>query len=390
MDYKLNFFDPLSAAKFSPPPEPDGSIHCSRVKINQGLIKSVRNLTHDTLELVVKCNEGSESFGGAAGQFATLKHKDMHQPRAYSFARDPAQEAPGEYTFYIRLVPGGRFSGWLSEKNRAGERVTISGALGKFVLDTSNDTMICIAGGSGMSAIMAILEHAAHQQLKRNAYYFYSARTQQDLYCLDRLKQIENKWHKDFTFKFIPTLSREPTNSDWKGVRARATTHLQEAYLDNKQLDIIHSRAYFCGPPGMIDTGIKALIKAGMPKEHIYFDKFEDTSSPAPAIDNTKCVLCDECLFVKPTANCIVEISALHKDDDGNIIGYDRVVPGHTSGLYYNSLFIDENECIRCGACVEACPAKAISVNNIRTPKVLRNNSSNKVNDKTHKLNSSK
>jgi NAD-dependent dihydropyrimidine dehydrogenase PreA subunit len=124
----------------------------------------------------------------------------------------------------------------------------------------------------------------------------------------------------------------------------------------------------------MIDTGIEVLTKAGMPEEHIYFDKFEDTSSPAPAIDNAKCVLCDECLFVKPTENCIVEISALHKDDAGNIVGYDRVDPAHTSGLYYNSLFIDENECIRCGACVEACPAKAISVDNIRTPKVLRNN----------------
>lgn len=367
-----NFSDPLSVAELASLPEPDSSIHCSRVKINQGTIKKMRNLTHDTFELVVKCDDGCESLGGVAGQFATLKHSDIRQPRAYSFARDPEQEALGEYSFYVRLVQDGAFSGWLAEKDRTGERVTISGALGKFLLDKSNDTMVCIAGGSGMSAIMALLEQACHQQVKRDAYYFYSARTQQDLYCVAMLEEIEKNWHQDFTFKFVPCLSREPADSNWQGARARATIHLQEEYLDKGIFDVAHTRAYFCGPPGMIDTGIESLNQAGVLKENIYFDKFEDTSSPAPAIDNTKCVLCDECLFVKPTANCIVEISALHKDSEGNITGYDRVNPAHTSGLYYNSLFIDENECIRCGACVEACPAKAISVENVRVPQVLR------------------
>ena len=35
-------------------------------------------------------------------------------------------------------------------------------------------------------------------------------------------------------------------------------------------------------------------------------------------------------------------------------------------------LYIDENECIRCGSCIEACPAKAISPGNSRDPRVLR------------------
>jgi ferredoxin len=35
-------------------------------------------------------------------------------------------------------------------------------------------------------------------------------------------------------------------------------------------------------------------------------------------------------------------------------------------------LYIDERECIRCGACVEACPTNAISPGNSRNPKVLR------------------
>ena len=60
--------------------------------------------------------------------------------------------------------------------------------------------MICIAGGSGMSAVNAIVEEAIHQKVKRNCYFFYGARTQNDLYLVDELTKIAEQWDKDFKF----------------------------------------------------------------------------------------------------------------------------------------------------------------------------------------------
>ena len=40
----------------------------------------------------------------------------------------------------------------------------------------------------------------------------------------------------------------------------------------------------------MIDAGVKVL-KTGVSESSMFFDKFEDARSPAPVIDNTKCVL---------------------------------------------------------------------------------------------------
>jgi len=82
-------------------------------------------------------------------------------------------------------------------------------------------------------------------------------------------------------------------------------------------------------------------------------------------IVDPKCVLCDECLKVKPVAGCIVEISALLRDDDGRITGYQRVESGKTDSLYYNRLWIDQSQCIRCGRCEAVCPVNAITIQKV-------------------------
>ncbi len=78
-------------------------------------------------------------------------------------------------------------------------------------------------------------------------------------------------------------------------------------------------------------------------------------------IDNDICIYCDGCLRVKPVENCIVKVSSMIYSDDGQIIGYHR----STSSLDYNLLYIDQNECIRCGACVDVCPVECIPIQKV-------------------------
>ena len=82
-------------------------------------------------------------------------------------------------------------------------------------------------------------------------------------------------------------------------------------------------------------------------------------------IIDEKCVLCDECLNVKPVEGCIVEIASLVRDDEGRITGYTRVEQGKTDSLYYNRLWIDQSQCIRCGRCESVCPVNAITIQKV-------------------------
>lgn len=85
-------------------------------------------------------------------------------------------------------------------------------------------------------------------------------------------------------------------------------------------------------------------------------------------IDNELCIYCDRCLKVKPVDDCIVKVSALTWDEDGRITGYDR----SESSRDYNMLFIDQNECIRCGACADVCPVECISLQKVSLQTVTK------------------
>lgn len=78
-------------------------------------------------------------------------------------------------------------------------------------------------------------------------------------------------------------------------------------------------------------------------------------------IDNELCIYCDRCLKVKPLENCIVKVRSLIYDECGRIVGYHR----STGSKDYNLLFIDQSQCIRCGACKDVCPVDCIDLQKV-------------------------
>jgi formate dehydrogenase major subunit len=78
-------------------------------------------------------------------------------------------------------------------------------------------------------------------------------------------------------------------------------------------------------------------------------------------IDNDLCIYCDRCLKVMPVDNCIVKASALIFDERDRITGH---MPS-SSSRDYNMLYLDPNECTRCGACVEVCPVECITLQKV-------------------------
>ncbi len=76
-------------------------------------------------------------------------------------------------------------------------------------------------------------------------------------------------------------------------------------------------------------------------------------------IDQDKCIHCDWCIKVSPR-DCIRRLSRLELDADGAPLRYTEVPASDPDAATY--IWIDSDNCIRCGNCFNVCPVDAISV----------------------------
>ncbi len=191
--------------------------HCGR-------IVRCSALTRDIQEIVLAVN-GSCCQRAKAGQYADLSVAGIAPPRSYSFARPPQLEITGEVRFFIRHVPGGCFTDGLFAEDRCGAEVEVAGPFGNFYRRESNGAMICVAGGSGLAPIKALLEESVEQGVACDLVVYFGARTQQNLYCLAELRDLCQRWRGAFQLNLV--LSEEPCGSDWTGPRGLVTDALE-------------------------------------------------------------------------------------------------------------------------------------------------------------------
>ena len=236
-------------------------------------------LTHDIVHLTVVLEHALAFTPGQYCELAAQRGSAAGVTRRFSFANIP--EAGGtsrRAEFFIRKVPGGRFTEWLFNEAASGDTLDVTAPFGEFVLRESAAPMLCIAGGSGLAPVLSMLQGALQSMRRpREVTLIFGARREQDLYMLDAIEALRREW--PVRFDFVPVLANEPAASGWTGRRGLIADHLTEILGQS----LSAQQAYFCGPPGMIDSCVHTLTDAGVPATEISFDKFFDASHLAPA-----------------------------------------------------------------------------------------------------------
>lgn len=231
-------------------------------------IVAAPRLCADIIELSVELDH---PLAFVPGQHAELSAPGIDGPRSYSFAFAPSNGSAQTLRFHIRHVPGGAFTDWLFNSDRVGAKLTLAAPYGQFRLKPGSAPMLCIAGGSGLAPIMAILEEALALGGTQPVTLLYGARTQQNLYCLDEIEALRAAWKAPFAFTAV--LSEESPDSGWTGARGLVTAPLATIPA------LAGHEAYLCGPPAMIDAAEGLLLKAGIKQEAIAADRFLDRSN---------------------------------------------------------------------------------------------------------------
>lgn len=235
----------------------------------KGRIVAQRDLTHDIRAVTWEVASPVEY---RAGQYMSVTCAGMPGPRSYSFSAAPQPGGQTRLSAFVRLVPGGAFTEALFAGQLDQAEFDIEAPHGGFWLREGRGPIVLIGGGSGLSPLMSLLEDAAARGVERDAILLFGGRTERDLYCIDEIAQIASRWRGRFEFR--PALSDEQVAGRRYGL---VTAEIPSALMDlGGSADL---QGYLCGPPGMIDAGVAALVEAGVPITSIFYDKFTDAGT---------------------------------------------------------------------------------------------------------------
>lgn len=199
----------------------------------------------------------------AAGQFFEFQVQGEAELRSYSAATRFTDN--NKLQFHVKRIPIGVGSNYMCDLE-VGATVKASGPYGKMQLRDREKDLVFVAGGSGMAPIKALVEEVFSRDFEHEAWFFYGARTEQDLYLVDEWLELEQK-HPNF--HFIPALSNLSDDSNWSGERGFIAD-----VIKNKMDSCSGMDAYLCGPPIMCQTVTDAFYEKGLRGNHIFLDEF--------------------------------------------------------------------------------------------------------------------
>lgn len=203
-----------------------------------------------------------------AGQFVNVTPGGTEHERSYSMSNGSVDDDCVE--LICKLLPGGVFSQYLAEDAQLGDALTISGPYGLMKVRLSHRDIVMVAGGSGLAPLLSMLKDLARNRSTRRVTLFFGARTQQDLYLLDEIEELQTTLPG---MEFVPVLMT-PVGADWAGATGLVTDALAD-YRDSYS----GCDAYLCGPPGMIDAATELLVGRGVRPQNVYFDAFVPTNA---------------------------------------------------------------------------------------------------------------
>jgi len=182
--------------------------------------------------------------------------------RPYSVACRPRED--GLMTFHVKAVPGGWVSNALVYRAEPGTELILGPALGTMTLGRAGRRdLLCIAGGTGLAPIKAIIEQAIRESTDcpRQIHLFYGARTREDLYDLPDLWRLADAYQG---FRLTPVTSDDPAFDGMQGNVGRVAVR----YMPPRNCE-----AYVAGPPAMVRETIEVLAKSGLPRQRIHYDE---------------------------------------------------------------------------------------------------------------------
>lgn len=244
-------------------------------------VLSVIEETPDARSIVFDVPEHLQSaFQYKPGQFLTLRvpQGEKFLPRCYSLASSPTVDIHPKVT--VKRVRDGRASNWLCENLKPGQRIEVMAPAGIFTPRQWGNDLLLWAGGSGITPVLSILQHAL-RNTQAHITLIYANRDEQSIIFREKLATLSREHAKRLTvLHWLDSVQGIPSVDQ--------LVRLAQPFVQlNNPRGIAES--FICGPGAFMDSAVAALQQLKVPGHLVHVEKFvslpEEGSMAAPVFE---------------------------------------------------------------------------------------------------------
>jgi CDP-4-dehydro-6-deoxyglucose reductase/ferredoxin-NAD(P)+ reductase (naphthalene dioxygenase ferredoxin-specific) len=194
--------------------------------------------------------------------------------RDYSMANRPDEE---QLEFHLRIMPAAdSVSRRVARTLQPGDVVKVRGPFGiSYLRMQHTGPMLCIAGGSGLAPIKSIVETALAGGSDRAIHLYFGVRAERDVYFENELVQLQRRFPN---FRASIVLS-EPDTQPSQTLLPRRHGFVTATVAADFQ-GLAGFKAYFAGPPPMVDAATALVRGRGIELRDVHADAFFPAAEP--------------------------------------------------------------------------------------------------------------
>lgn len=235
-------------------------------------VLGITDETADTRTFLLK--PASRWNGFAAGQHVNIciDIGGVRYNRTFSLSSSPRQwQQEGTVTLTIKRLPGGKVTNWMHDHLTTGATLGIGVAFGDFLAPELPEPVLFIAGGSGITPVLSLLETLVADDFRAPVTLLYFVRTQADVIAAEKLYALHQRWPA-FTLTVIAT------------EEGQTPQYLSDAHLDTVP-GLSARRCYLCGPKGLMELANELLNQRGIDDDRICCTYFSAPKAALPGDD---------------------------------------------------------------------------------------------------------
>jgi len=164
-------------------------------------VAELNRLNPHILELVLECDPPLHYRGG---QSMTLFNQDGIG-KGFPIASPTSTRLSGRIELHVERIPGAYFSEWVHDSLRVGDVLTACGATGElfYGVGCPRKPLLMAGWNGGLGALIGVMQDAFENEHVGPVYLFHGASDKAQLYFVDELKEIGEKFPN---FHYVPSV----------------------------------------------------------------------------------------------------------------------------------------------------------------------------------------